>query len=141
MGRRRGPGTARTPLPLRGGVLGFGRLVEAALGLPPGRLPAADGAQTDGVLAVALVPAPRLKRVATALAQTEARPQAAWPGVAAALGLIMRAAHGSAVSQGTARGERGNVLLGRLSAAAGRPTILHEKRRQEGPKETAKETA
>ena len=43
------------------------------------------------------------------------RPRSSRTGTAAAVWLIMTTAHGSAISQGTARGERAIVLLGRLS--------------------------
>ncbi len=91
------------------GVLDFGGIVLTSSGLPPRRLPASDQAQAFGVLAVTLVGAPWLVLASTALAQTEPRP---WSS-AAAVWLMMRMAHGSAFSQGTARGERAIVLLGR----------------------------
>jgi len=97
------------------GVLGFGRIVLTPLGLPPRCLPAPQQAQAFGVLAITLVPAPRLVLAATALAQAEPWPRLSRTGTAAAVWLIMTTAHGSAISQGTARGERAIVLLGRFS--------------------------
>ena len=83
--------------------------------LPPRRLPASDQSSAFGVLAVMLVPAPRRVLAATALAQTQPWPRSSRTGPATAVGNIMTGAHGSAISQGIARGERANVLLGRLS--------------------------
>ncbi len=77
------------------GVLGFGRLVLASAGLPPGSLPAAQLTAAFGVLAVPLVPAPWQVLAATALAQADPRPWSSCPSPAAGLGITMRAAHGS----------------------------------------------
>ena len=93
------------------GVLGFGRLVLASFGLPLRRLPTPHQPQAFGILAVMLVPTPRLVLASTAFAQADAHPRSS----ATAVWLIMTTAHGSSFSQGTARGERANVLLGRLS--------------------------
>ena len=93
-------------------VLGFGGVVLAASGLPPRRLPATDQPPAFAVLAVTLVPTPRLVRAATAFAQADPRPRSSRTGTAAVLGITMTTAHGSAISQGTARGERTIVLLG-----------------------------
>ena len=106
--RRGGALTARS---FGFGVLGFGRLVLASFGLPPRRLPASHQPQTFGVLAVMLVPTPWLVLASTAFAQADAHPRSS----ATTVWLIMTTAHGSVFSQGTARGERANVLLGRLS--------------------------
>ena len=54
------------------GVLGFGRLVLAPLGLPLRRLPAPHQPQAFGILAVMLVPTPRLVLASTAFAQADA---------------------------------------------------------------------
>ena len=97
------------------GVLGFDRLVLAPLGLPPRRLPASDQTQAFGILAVTLVPTPWLVLPSTAFAQADPCPRASRTGMAAALWNILMGTHGSAISQGTVRGERVNVLLGRLS--------------------------
>jgi hypothetical protein len=128
--RRWDAATART---LLRGVLGFGRIVLTPLGLPPRRLPAPPHAQAFGVLAVTLVPTPRLVPAATAFAQAEPRPRPSRTGTAAAVWLIMTTAHGSAISQGTARGERAIVLLGRLSKPGSRRpvyTSVHEPDRE-----------
>ena len=106
--QRGGALTART---FGRGVLGFGRIVLPSFGLPPRRLPASHQTQAFRVLAVMLVPTPRLVLASTAFAQADARPRSS----ATTVWLIMTTAHGSVFSQGTARGERANVLLGRLS--------------------------
>jgi hypothetical protein len=110
--RGRGTLTART---FRLGVLRFGRIVLAPPGLPPRRLPAPHLPQAFGILAVTLIPTPRLVLAPTAFAQANPRPRSSRPGTAAALWINMAPAHGSVFSQGTARGERAIVLLGRLS--------------------------
>jgi hypothetical protein len=120
LGRRRGARTARA---LGRGVLGLDGLLLTPLGLPPRRLPAPDLAQAVGVLAVTLVPTPRLVLVPAAFAQA---PPRAWPprsSTARALWFKVVGAHGSAISQGTARGERAIVLLGRLSKPGTRPPL------------------
>ncbi len=119
---RRGSGApaART---LSLGVLSFGRGIQAAFGLPLRRLPAADLALACRILAVTLVPTPRLVLAPAALAQTDPRPRSSRTGTAAALWLIMAAAHGSVLSQGIARGERAIVLLGRLAKPASRRSV------------------
>jgi len=126
--------TART---LRLGVPGFGRRPLTSSGLAPCRLPAPDRAHTFEVLAVMLVPTPRLVLAATAFAQADPRPRSSRPGTAAASSLIMTATHGSAVSQGTARGERANVLLGCLSQPGHRRAFanlyFNEKTDRKGP--------
>jgi hypothetical protein len=105
------------------GVLGFGRIVLTPVGLPPRRQPASDQAQAFSVLAVTLVPTPRLVLAATAFAQTNPRPRSSRTGPAAAAWLIITTAHGSAISQGTTRGERVIVLLGRLSKPGSRRPV------------------
>jgi len=65
LGRSLGPLTA---LALGLGVLGFGLGVLAMFGLPPRCLPLADLAETFRLLAVALVPAPRLVGASAAFA-------------------------------------------------------------------------
>ena len=106
--QRRGTLTAHS---FRLGVLGLGGLVLASLGLPLRRLPTPHQTQALGILAVPLVPTPRLVLASTAFAQADAHSRSS----ATAVWLIMTTAHGSVFSQGTARGERANVLLGRLS--------------------------
>ena len=106
--RRCGALTART---FCLGMLGFDRLVLAPIGLPLRCLPAPEQAHAFGILAITLIPTARLVLASTAFAQADALPRSS----ATAVWLIMTMAHGSAFSQGTARGERANVLLGRLS--------------------------
>jgi hypothetical protein len=84
--------TART---LSLGVLGFGRSVLASSRLPPRRLPAPDQPLAFRVLAITLVPTPRLVLVPTAFAQAHPRTRSARTGTAAALWSTMTAAHGS----------------------------------------------
>ena len=76
-------------------VLAFGLGVLAMFGLPPRRLPLADLAETFRLLAVALVPAPRLVLPSAASAQAHPRPRAASTGTTTALWLIVAGAHGS----------------------------------------------
>jgi hypothetical protein len=97
-------------------VLRFDRLVLTPAGLPPRRLPAPHQAEAFGILAVTLVPAPRLVLLSTPFSQTHPRPRSA----ATAVRLIMTLAHGSGFSQGTARGECVFVLLGRFSKPTNR---------------------
>jgi hypothetical protein len=115
LGRRCGALTART---LCLGMLGFDRIVLTPFGLPPRRLPAPQQTQAFGLLAVTLVRAPRLVLASTAFAQANPRPRSSRTGRAAAFWIMIMVAHGSAISQGTARGKRANVLLGRLSTPA-----------------------
>ena len=77
LGRRLGPLTARF---LGLGVPGFGLGVLAMFGLPPCRLPAADLPQAFRLLAVALVPAPRLVLAAAPFAQADPRTRSAPSG-------------------------------------------------------------
>jgi hypothetical protein len=120
--RRCGVLTART---LSLGMLGFGRLVLTPFGLPPRRLPAPQQTQAFGVLAVTLVWASRLILASAAFAQASPRPRSSRSGMATALWLMIMAAHGSAISQGIARGKRVIVLLGRFSTPASRCVSLY----------------
>src|SRR5271166_4264535 len=104
--RRCGPLTA---CPFCLGMLGFDRLVLASVSLPPCRLPASQQAQALGVLAITLIRTTRQVLASTAFAQAESSARSS----AMTVCLRMRKAHGSVFSQGTARGERANVLLGR----------------------------
>jgi len=105
------------------GVLGFDRFVQTPLGLPPSRLPAADQAQAFGVLAIELVPTPRLVLPSAAFAQAQPRARSSRSCTARAFRINVEGAHGSHFSQGTARGDRTTVLPGRLSKSKTRPTI------------------
>ena len=97
------------------GVPGFGLGGLATFGLPPSRLPTADLPQALRILAVALVPLSRVIPPPAAFAQADPRARSSLSGTAAGHWLIVEGAHGSAFSQGTARGECENILLGRLS--------------------------
>ena len=72
------------------GVLRFDGRVLPSAGLALGRLPEAQQTTALGLLAVTLVPAPRLVLAAAAFAQTAPRPRSSRRGVA----LIMTTAHG-----------------------------------------------
>ena len=87
----------------------------ATLGLPPRRLPATHLPQAVRLLAVTLVPTPRLVRAAAPFAQTDPRAGASPSGQTSVLYLNLVGAHGRLVSQGKARAECASVLLGRLS--------------------------
>jgi hypothetical protein len=96
------------------GVLGLHLGVLTASGLSARRLPAADFALALGMLAVPLVPAPRLVPAPAAFAQAEPRARSSHTGTAAVFCFTVVGAHGSVISQGTARGGCVNILLGRL---------------------------
>jgi hypothetical protein len=88
---RLGALAART---LRLGVLGFGAIMLASSGLPLCCLPAPYQAQAFGILAVSLVPTPRLIAAPTAFAQADAWPRSPRTMLVTAVWLIMAAAHG-----------------------------------------------
>ena len=91
-------------------MLGFGGMVLPAFGLPPRRLPASEQPKAFGILAVSLIVTAWVKGASTAFAKANS-----WPwSSAAAFWVRMTIAHGRVFSQGTVRGERVNVLLGRL---------------------------
>lgn len=90
---RQSPGTL-TARALRLGVLGFGRGGAASSRLSLRRLPEAEQSLAFEILAIALVPAPRLIPTAAAFAQTEPRPRSSRPG----LPLRMRGAHGRSLT-------------------------------------------
>jgi hypothetical protein len=73
----------------------FGGGIHTTVGLTLGRLPTADLPLALWLLAVTLVPAPRLIRVSAAFAQADTRPGAACSGTARGLWFIVVAAHGS----------------------------------------------
>src|SRR3984893_171525 len=112
LGQRFGTFTVRT---LGLGVLGSGRLIQTPPGRPLRGLPAADLPLAFRVLAVTLVPTPWLVLPSAAFAQTDPRSRSSRTGTARPLCFIVVGAHGSAISQGTARGEPTTVLPGRLS--------------------------
>jgi hypothetical protein len=109
--RRRDTLTAPTAHTFGFGMLGFGGLGLAPLDLPLRRLPTPHQPEAFGILTIMLIPTPRLVLASTTFAQADARPRSS----ATTVWLIMTTTHGSVFSQGTARGERANVLLGRLS--------------------------
>jgi hypothetical protein len=79
--------------------------VSAMFGLAPGGLPAVDLSQAFWILAVPLVPAPRLITASASFAQADAWARSAPSGQTALSWLNVRDAHGSCDSQGKARGE------------------------------------
>ena len=91
LGRSLGPLTARF---LGLGVPGFGLGSLAVFGLPPSRLPLAHQAETFRLLAVALVPAPRLVLAAAPFAQAGSPMQPARSGRAVRHSLNVECAHG-----------------------------------------------
>ena len=114
---------AVTALFLRLGVPGLDAGVLAPFGLAAGRLPALDLSLAVRILAVALVPTPRLVLPSAAFAQADPPARSSCTGIARALWFNVAGAHGSVISQGTARGERTTVLPGRLSNSGTRSTI------------------
>ena len=70
---------------LRLRVLSFGRGIQAASGLPLRRLPAADLPLAFGVLAIPLVPTPRLVLMPAAFAQADPRARSSSTGTTRAL--------------------------------------------------------
>jgi hypothetical protein len=108
---------------LRLGVLRFDGGVQAASGLSLGCLPTPDLPPAFRILAVTLVPAPRLVLLSAAFAQADPRSGTARAGTARALWFMVGGTHGSVLSQGTAREERATVLPERLSKSGTRPPV------------------
>jgi hypothetical protein len=79
---------------LRSGVLGFDVVILATCSLPLCRQPAADFSQAFRVLAVSLVPAPRLVLASAIFVQTGACARAALSGLGTALYFNVVVAHG-----------------------------------------------
>ena len=103
LGRGLGPLAAHV---LGLGVPGFGVGVLAMSGLPPCRLPAADLPPAFRILAVALVPTPRLVLASAPFAQADPRTRSAPSGRTAAFPRNVAGAHGRCSSpKGKARGE------------------------------------
>jgi len=102
---------------LRSGVLGFDVVILATCSLPLCRQPAADFSQAFRVLAVSLVPAPRLVLASAIFVQTGARARAALSGLGTALYFNVVVAHGRSISQRQARGECVTTLPGRYQNA------------------------
>ena len=96
------------------GVLGLYLGVLTASGLPPRRLPAVNFALAFGILAVPLVPAPRLVLAPAPITQAEPRAWSSYSGTTAVVWFTVVEAHGRVFSQGTAREECANILPGRL---------------------------
>ena len=111
LGRGLGPLAARA---FRLGVPGFGVGVLAMFGLPPRRLPAVDLPLAFRLLAVALVPTPRLVLAPAPFAQADPRARSAPSGLRTAFSLTLAGAHGRFVSQGKARGECVSILPGAI---------------------------
>jgi hypothetical protein len=86
------------------GMPGFGLGVLAMSGLPPRRLPAAHFPLALRVLAVALVPAPRVVLAPAPLAETDPRARPAPSGRSAVLCRTLTGAHGRYCSQGDSSG-------------------------------------
>jgi len=86
---------ALTAHALRLGMPCFGLGIQAALGLPLCCLPAPNLPLAFRILAVTLIPTPRLVLPSTAFAQANPRPRAASTGTTTALWLIVAGAHGS----------------------------------------------
>ena len=76
------------------GVPGFAKGVLAVLGLPPRRLPGVDLPPAFRILAVALVPAPRLVLASTPFAQADPQARSARSGQTAVFSLNVMGAHG-----------------------------------------------
>ena len=87
------------------GMLCFDASVPTTLSLAASRLPAADLPQAFRVLAVALVPAPRLVLASASFAQADPRARSPRSGQTAVSVSNLKGAHGSGNSQGKARGE------------------------------------
>ena len=115
------------------GVLGFALGVLATFGLPPRGLPAADLPLAFGILAVTLVPAPRLVLAPAPFAQADPRARSAPSGPRAVLSLNVVGAQGRFISQGKARGECANVLPGRYQNA--NQTIARESKLSQGTRQ------
>lgn len=101
LGRGLGPLTA---LALCLGMPGFDLGGLAMFGLPPRRLPATDLPPAFRLLAIALVPAPRLVLAAAAFTQALARAGLAPSGQTATFSFNVVDAHGRLVSQGKSSG-------------------------------------
>jgi len=76
------------------GMSGFGLDGLAMLGLPPCRLPLADLPEALRVLAITLVPAPRLVLAATPFAQADSRAQSTPCSRTATISRTLTSAHG-----------------------------------------------
>ena len=102
-------------------VLGFARGGLAPSGLPLRCLPATDLPTAFRILAVTLVPTPRLVLASATFAQADPGARSSRTGTAGALWINVAGAHGSDFSQGKARGELATVLPGRLFQRGTKP--------------------
>ena len=127
----RGLGTlAAHALRLR--VLRFGCGIQAAFGLPLRRLPAAHLPLTVRLLAVPLVPTPRLVLPSAAFTQADPRSRSSSrSGTARALWFIVVGAHGSCYlpreSSGRTRERSSRALIQNPELDQGRPVYLRQK--------------
>jgi hypothetical protein len=84
-----------TALSLRSGVLGLGVVTLATFRLPLRRQPAADFSQAFRILAVSLVPTPRLVLAPAIFVEAGPRARATLSGLATVLSINVVVAHGS----------------------------------------------
>lgn len=105
------------------GMLGFDLGGLATFGLPPRRQPAVDLPLASRILAVALVPAPRIVLATAPPAQATARSRAACSGSGGILCFNVVGAHGRNFSQGK--------CSGRMSHHSPRALSKHEKNDRE----------
>jgi hypothetical protein len=98
-------------------VPGFGVGMLAGSGLPLCRLPAADLQSAFRILAIALVPTPRLVLALTSFAQANPWARSALPGPTVMFSRTLASAHGRCFSQGKARGECPTILSERYQNA------------------------
>lgn len=111
----------------------FGGGIQATAGLSLGCLPAAHLPLTVRLLAVPLVPTPRLVLPSAAFAQADTRPGAARSGTARGLWLIVVAAHGSRYlprdSSGGTCNRSSRALIQNRELDQGRHVYLRRKER------------
>ena len=135
LGRSLGPLTA---FPFCLSVPGFGLGILAVFGLPPGRQPLADLAETFRLLAVSLVPTPRLVLTATPFAQCSAVDAVGvfWPGIEA-FAYCGECPREVRSPKGNARGECDSILLGQFQDAN---KMITRQNKVFGAKKTKKKT-
>jgi hypothetical protein len=92
------------------GMPGLDTRILTMSGLSPCRLPTVDLSAAFRILAVALIPGPRLILASAAFAQADPRPRPARSSGTMGRCLTVTGAHGRLVSQGKARGECVTVL-------------------------------
>jgi hypothetical protein len=91
-------------------VLSSDIVILATFGLATRRLPATDLPQALRLLAVALVPAPRVVLATAPFTQADSDARLARSGLTAMISRNLASAHGRSCSQGKARGECANTL-------------------------------